>query len=154
MYFIDVSAQLITFLLSILLGAIMCVCYDLLRAMHKAFLKGFFEVLITDILFWIIWGFITFCFLIINCGGEVRLYVLIGLSIGFITVRMLLSRYILKFFNLCFCVIYKILHFISAFLCRIFVPMNKYFKKIAINTKKVLQERINLLYNHVNTKNK
>jgi spore cortex biosynthesis protein YabQ len=154
MYFIDVSAQSLTFLLSILLGAVMCLCYDLIRAMHKAFLKGFLEILITDILFWLIWGFVTFSFLIINCGGEIRLYVLVGICIGFITVRMLLSKYILKLFNLCFSIIYKIFHFLSAVLCRIFVPLNKYLKKIALNTKKVLQERFNLLYNHVNTKNK
>lgn len=154
MFFVDVSAQGVTFLLSILLGFLLCFFYDIVRVLHSIFLKGFLEVLVTDLLFWFSAAILTFCFLIIRCGGVVRGFVLFGILIGFILLRITLSKFLIKFITSVFKLIYKIVHFIKAFLRRIFVPVNKYFKKIVTDLKYVLQHRIILLYNHVKRQDK
>ena len=94
---INTNEQAITFALSIGLGFLFCLFYDVLRVFHRLWLKGFFEVLVSDILFWFVLSVATFCFLIIRCQGSVRVYVLFGQTLGFLAARFTIS----KLFVLC-----------------------------------------------------
>ena len=49
MLIVDVEGQVVTFLMSLILGAVICFIYDVFKTMHLIFLKGFFEVLL---IFW------------------------------------------------------------------------------------------------------
>ena len=51
MGYVDVSHQAVTFLLSVILGSVLCLIYDIFRVIHKLYINGFFEVLVTDLLF-------------------------------------------------------------------------------------------------------
>lgn len=131
MGYIDTTAQLITFLLSLCLGALLCLLFDLIRFLHKILLKGFFEVLLSDLLFWTVAAFITFCFLLIRCKGFVRGYVLFGEAVGFFALHFTLSNYFLS-------LLYKIYSFFR----RIFLGFYKLSAKISAPFKKISKKLI------------
>ena len=93
---INTSEQVITFVLSIGLGFLFCLLYDILRVFHRLWLKGFFEVLVSDILFWAVLSVVTFCFLIIRCQGSVRAYVMLGQAVGFLVARITISKFFVR----------------------------------------------------------
>lgn len=144
---VDVGEQVETFVLSFALGAIICFVYDFIRALHKTLLKGFTEVLVTDILFWLSFAILTYLFLIIRCSGIVRGYVLCGLFLGFIALRITVSRYVLKFFSFFLKILVAILHFVSDKLRLILLSFDKYLKKVVFAVKKVLHNLIKVMYN-------
>lgn len=146
---VNVNEQVYIFLLSILLGAVICLVYDLFRALHLVILKGFFEVLITDVLFWIFFSFITFFFLLIYCKGIVRGYVICGIFLGFFVIRVTISRYILYVLRFVIKFIMSILHLVIDKLCLILLSLYKYLKKVADSIKKVLQMIIKVMYNQL-----
>lgn len=152
MGYIDVSYQTVTFLLSIALGATLCVFYDILRVLHKHSIKTVIGVFVSDILFWLVASVGTFFFLILRCNGRLRSFVLIGIFIGFTAVRSTVSRFVFWFFDKVMGVLVGILHFVSKQIGRIFIHINK----ISINSmslcKKLLQPKVKLLYNHLRLK--
>lgn len=146
---VDTNAQIINFLMSIVLGFVVCLLYDFLRALHKTTLKGFVEVLITDTLFWLFSAFLTFCFLIIRCNGIFRGYVIFGMLLGFIAFRSLISSFVLRFFVFFIGILLGIFHFISSKIRYILVSINKYLKKYLFIIKKVLHNKITVMYNQL-----
>lgn len=149
MGYIDVSAEAVTFLLSLALGAVLCVLYDVVRVLHCVSVRGFFEVLVTDILFWIFAAFLTFCFLILRCQGTVRGYVIFGAALGFFIVRITISKYFMIGVTAVLRFLRKIYGAFSGMLRRMLAPVSKMLKKIQIVLKKVLKDRIKLLYNQI-----
>lgn len=154
MILIDIEAQLYTFFLSTVLGLIFCLFYDILRILHKFYIKGFLEVFILDLLYWIVCAVVTFCFLIIRCSGIIRGFVIFGIILGFIVTRFTLSRCFMFVFSKLFKIIFAILHFVNCKITTILVSIAKYFKNYALNVKKVLQKLIKLMYNQLKTKGK
>ncbi len=151
MGYIDVSYQAVTFALSLLLGAVLCMLYDVVRALHKTYIQGFFEVLVCDLLYFGVSAVITFCFLVIRCQGSVRFFVLVGQLIGFMAVRLTLSRWflvvavrILKIFSYIF-------GFFGSITVSIMRKLKKFLEKMLFCAKKVLQPKCKLLYNDHNT---
>ena len=96
MWEISVNDQIFTFLLSILLGAMLCLLYDILRALRKAGWNSFVAVLAGDLLFWIVSAFAVYIFLLARTNGQVRGYVLFALVAGFALCRISLSRIFFK----------------------------------------------------------
>lgn len=144
---VDVSSQIITFFLSLALGAVLCVLYDFFRVLHKMSVKGFAEVIVTDLIFWSVAALTTYCFLLIRCLGQVRFYVLLGLFLGFIFVRFTLSPLILRFFGFVFKIFGALFSFFTRIIHCIFDPLKYFFKKIIFIVKKFLQDKLCLLYN-------
>ncbi len=148
MWEISNSLQLIAFLRSVLLGVGFCFGYDILRALRRVGFNSDLEVFIGDILYFIIFSPITFCFLLVLTGGELRAYFFIGVLSGYLLTRFTLSRLffkilvlllncILRFlklikrlFNSIFERIFKIFNKIYAFLRKIAVKFIIYFKKL------------------------
>lgn len=91
MWEINISNQAQTFLFSMLFGVLMCLLYDVIRALNK---NGGGSVIIffRDILFWIHGAILTFLFLLSRTNGEIRGYVLIASLIGFFICRVTLSK--------------------------------------------------------------
>lgn len=150
MLIVDVEAQVTTFILSICLGAVICFIYDIFKAMHLTFLKGFLEVLVTDLMFWLISGVLTYLFLIIRCNGIVRAYVLCGIVLGFCSLRLTISKFLVRFLCVVGNIIMSILHFISNKFKVILLSINKYLKKVKNAVKKVLQKSFKVMYNQLN----
>lgn len=146
---INTNEQAITFALSIGLGFLFCLFYDVLRVFHRLWLKGFFEVLVSDILFWFVLSVATFCFLIIRCQGSVRVYVLFGQTLGFLAARFTISKLFVKALTVTFTIISKGFQRLGGAIGKIMLKCEKIFKKMLKCVKKLLQDKAILLYNQL-----
>lgn len=86
--------QWLSFGRAIIFGFLLCLVYDVLRLDIFIFKKGVVAQIINDLIFWIIAMVTTFCFLLATTGGQVRMYVFIGMGIGFLAFKLTLSRFI------------------------------------------------------------
>ena len=149
--------QLISFLLSICLGAIFCMAYDVLRAFRRVFSNSFLAVTIQDILIWVLYAFTTFIFLISQTNGEVRGYVLFGEGIGFCIFRISISKLWLLLLQYFFLGISGVLRSVRGLLARIYASLGQktlIFKKglieIGKSIKKLLKNMLRVLYTNKN----
>lgn len=94
------SQQLTAFLLSVVLGAVFCLLYDIVRFYHISFKCTKLSVFIVDILYFLVIGFMSYCFLLIYCKGTLRLYVFLGEVLGFIIARLSVSKLFLGLLKL------------------------------------------------------
>ncbi len=154
MGYINTDNQVFTFLWSLVLGVAMCLAYDVIRAFHKVSVKGFFEVMLLDLLFWGAWSLITFSFLILRCKGEVRAYVLFGQAIGFIIARISVSKLFYRFFTFVLRALARIFEILGSNVCKTVGCLEKNIKKILKTIKKGLQHKVKLLYNQLKVHNK
>lgn len=163
MWEISVSNQIITFALSVCLGALSCLIYDILRAMRKTGFDSFVAVFITDILFWLFLAFVTFIFLISRTNGEIRGYVLIGELIGFIILRFTVSKLWFKILYSVFMLFVKLKLFLRGKTILIYSKIERFIllkgkqlltviKNVLKSVKKLLKNRPKLLYTSVNIK--
>lgn len=157
MWEINSYDQLITFLLSCCLGAISCIIYDIARVVRKFILNSFLAITIGDMLLWVFYSFLTFIFLIVRTNGEVRGYVIIGEVLGFILVRVSLSRILFSVFNfivekIIFInrIIYKKAYNVYDKIELLFLKICKGAIKIFKSAKKVLKNAVGLLYTNKN----
>ena len=113
MWEINIGGQALTFLYAVILGFMLCVFYDIIRALRKSGLNGNVSVFITDMLFWLVNTFITFMFLMATTNGQVRAFVLIAELSGFIICRLTLSRLLFPVFKFLVCSFWMLLSKIS-----------------------------------------
>lgn len=92
MWEIDNISQLIAFLLSLAVGCVFCLIYDIFRAVRKSFKRNAAAVFFEDILYSLLCGVIGFCFLLSTTGGDLRAFTFIGMGAGFFICRLTLSR--------------------------------------------------------------
>ncbi|MBR6549411.1 MAG: spore cortex biosynthesis protein YabQ [Clostridia bacterium] len=88
--------QLLTFLFSFLVGAVLCLIYDFFRCRRLVFPVGKIGLFFQDILYSSLCAVIIFCFLVIRCDGQFRYYVLFGTLIGWCLFRFTVSRWMVK----------------------------------------------------------
>lgn len=129
--------QLLTFFYAILFGMALCLTYDLLRSFVTTFFSMKCIEHFSDILYFLIISVACFCFLLVECNGELRFYAIIGFGIGFFIFRTLLSRYVRRFIKVLFETIIRILNFI-------FFPFYKIARKCCAIIFKFCQKAVNL----------
>jgi len=84
MYSFEQSQQLNLFLLSLGAGFILGIVYDILRTIRLTFFKGKVAIFIFDILYFLIFSFLTFLFFLAVNKGEFRAYMILGEILGFV----------------------------------------------------------------------
>lgn len=106
--FFSVSQHTSLFLVSVVLGAVLGVVYDVFRALRIIFPPAAKEgaVLVEDILFCIISGFSVFCFSTLAVRGQVRFFVFLGFIIGFVLYLLTIGSIITGVLRLVFGTIY------------------------------------------------
>ena len=97
---VENSGQILTFLYAILFGGILCMIYDIYRSfiINLAPIRVIGHLL--DILYFLFASVACFCFLLVECQGQIRFYAILGFAIGFYAVRKLCSKGLRKFFSL------------------------------------------------------
>ncbi len=164
MWEISITDQLLSFVLSIALGAFLCLTYDVLRAVRKNGFNSFWTVFFTDIFFWLFSAILTFLLLIARTNGEIRGYVLIGELLGFVIFRLLLSKVFLLIIDFLIAKLLKLLRLIRKNFYYFFIKIEKRIDKIILLfckktktmlkiVKKLLKNSAKLLYikrNNVN----
>lgn len=113
MWEIKFENQIISFLSALMLGAILSLIFDFLRGIRKVIKHSEISIFIEDVIFSVFSAFMTFLLLLSRCNGEIRAYMLIGISAGFFAYRCTLSRFvflkiIVKFFGLLYTLCEKI----------------------------------------------
>ena len=88
--------QAYLFLIFTLVGVIISLIFDFFRILRKSFKTSDFITYIEDILFWVITGIILIYSICTYCNGEIRLFMVLGISIGIILYMLILSNIIIK----------------------------------------------------------
>ena len=108
---------MISFGCSVVFGIILCLVYDVFRALRKTVSHTITLTFFEDLLFSFLAAVTTFLFLLSTTNGEIRGYVLLGAVFGFILSRLTISRifcFLLKLvfsrLNLIFCYVNKIFY--------------------------------------------
>ncbi len=156
--------DLATIAFALVMGMLLCVLYEIFKAVRLSFPIGSVAIFVLDILFWVISAVVTFCLLLVRCRGYVRWFVLASETVGFVIWRILLGERMLKVAVAILKAIKSVISFVSK---RIIMPITARIStilrkvlgsllsimgKCAINLKKVLQQRCKLLYNWIDIK--
>ena len=144
MWEISNSLQAVCFLRAIILGLILSLFYDIFSSLRKLGLNSFFAVLIEDIIFFAVATPVVFLFLMATTNGEVRLYIIIGIIIGFLILKLTLSKLIVF-------VLYKLLFVIKKMFLSLFKIYNLCFTFIESTFSLFLKKSGKLLKKALNS---
>ena len=100
MWEISASLQISSFLYSIVLGIIFALVYEIFRVIRKLKKHSTISVFVQDILYFAVISVVTFLFFLSRTNGEIRLFIIIGISLGYLFYFLLVSRYVNSVFNL------------------------------------------------------
>lgn len=82
MYNVHQSEQTVIFLTSLGVGFLLGILYDVFRAIRLSFSKSHIATVIFDVIYFILFGFISYIFILASNKGEIRSYIIIGEIIG------------------------------------------------------------------------
>ena len=133
MWEISLADQIKSALQSLPLGIAPALVFFTVESFHTAFKSTKIRVFISDILFFIVAAFITFCFLLISSNGEIRGYILIGEGIGFFIFKALFSKYYIKFLS-------ALIALVNSFFEGLAGAVRGLFEKIAERVQKSLEK--------------
>ncbi len=117
---LSLSEQTAYFLWSLLLGAVLAVAYDLVRAMRMLLRAGRVHVLISDVLFFVFCGVCTSLFALPFNKGDVRGFIIFGETVGFLAYRLTLGSIMGKIYAKLSVILRKIVQKICKILENIF----------------------------------
>ena len=161
---ISSEIQINYFLLSLLLGVLLCIVFDFFRVLRLIGLNGKISVFIEDMLFFIIAALSIFVFYMKITDGKFRLIVPISALLGFIIYRLTIGKLlffciknivnlIIKFFNFVYKnITLKVFRFIRKSVKKITQPVAEFFKKNVYKNiknffKNLLPKPYKMLYN-------
>lgn len=82
MYSVPQNEQFTIFAASLGLGFLLGILYDVLRALRLSITKSRVALVIFDVLYFVLFGIITFLFILALNKGEIRFYIIVGEMIG------------------------------------------------------------------------
>ncbi len=134
---------------SVLLGAVLFFCYDILRVFRRVFPRGAVWVSIEDMLYWLLFTAAVFLMLYQADDGMVRGFSLGGICVGAGVYYLVLGRYFVRFFSFLFGrikyyvgrVLHVVLHPIWRVLRKFLTFLKKQLKKIGKAVKMGLCKR-------------
>lgn len=84
------------FYIFILTGILIGLLFDIFRILRKSFKTSDFITYVEDIIFWILAGFLLFYTIYKFNNGEIRSYVLLGISLGITIYLLMFSKIFIK----------------------------------------------------------
>ncbi len=129
MYLPSSAQQTYAFLLCIGFGFLLGIFYHFTQFFIKVILPFKKGIIVGDILYCIVCGFSLYCFLLCINNGEVRLFTLLGLFLGFIIYYFTFGTVVAKFFNTFAKMLFKILSPFKHFVNKIVKKIKKTLKK-------------------------
>ena len=141
MWEINSVSQISGSLFALLLGVLLSLTYDVIRALRKIGFKSFVLVFLGDILFSFLSAIITFLFLLVFTNGAIRAYVLFFEVLGFLLCRITFSKIFLKILIMFFSYFKKTFAYISALLLLFSKKTEEFFGKIYSFIKKTFKKR-------------
>ncbi len=159
MWEINLAEQTTAFLLSVALGVILCIIYDIFRSYRKIKVPSVISVFVQDVLFFAISAILTFLLLLATTYGQVRGYAFIGIALGFSLCRISLSVILFKVLVWLFKKIAAVISAINAMLLKCFraccekfsviaKKLLKFLQNVVFYCKKLLHKNTHIVYNH------
>lgn len=146
--FFTVSEQTELFLLSVVMGGLFGVVFDIFRTLRVVFpiLKKTVPTAVCDVIFFIVCGFGIYLFSLIFARGEIRGYYWLGALLGGIIYLMTAGTVVIGIIRAVFGTIYKALHNVYLFVSKPFVKISaeirtKIIGKFVSNAEKSRQNR-------------
>jgi len=143
MWEISSSRQLLSFLYAVVLGLLFSFVYDILKSYRIMKKSKDYWVLLQDIFYFFTLSVITFIFFLIFTNGEIRVFILLGLLLGFVLWRLTFSSFIVFILKKVFGLYFNIIRFFKrkntqflAFLSKIGQMIIKNIKNIKNTLKK------------------
>ena len=134
-----VQNQAYLFLVFSLTGVVIGILFDFFRILRRSIKTSNIVTYIQDILFWILAGIIVLHSIWYFNNGELRIYVLLGISIGVLLYMTTLSNIVIKVFTTITTFIISILKVpfkvINLFIKKIITVLLATFNKIIIKFK-------------------
>lgn len=138
---VAVAEQVIWFGQSIVLGVLLAIIYDCFRIFRIAVKSTVVAVFIEDILFFAIYGIMTFLFMLEVSQGQIRLFIIIGEFIGAVLYRYTISTPIMAILKVIVNTIKKIVIVAYRWIIKpIYQIISKVAKKI-MKPVKILSEK-------------
>ncbi|MGN0351397.1 MAG: spore cortex biosynthesis protein YabQ [Roseburia sp.] len=133
----EIGKELSILGISVLLGAVLFFCYDILRIFRRVFPHGTLWVSIEDVIYWLGFTVAVFLMLYQTDDGMVRGFSLGGVGIGACLYYLLLSRYLVRFFNF---ILKKVKQYLGKLLRFLFGPTLRISRKFFRILKKQLKK--------------
>lgn len=86
------------FLQSALLGAVLLLCYDMLRIFRRVWRHSSAAVAAEDLLFWVLTGLLVFAVIYRNNQGSIRAFLFLGIFLGMWLYHVAISTFFVSFF--------------------------------------------------------
>lgn len=151
MWEISVNNQITAVLYSLILGAVLAVFYDIIRALRKSGFDSFIAVFLCDIFFFAVSAVAVFIFLVGVTNGEVRGYVIISCAAGFIIYRLTVSKAVFYVFYKSFGFLSFVIRWISSLFYRLLqlcaIPLRSVAKRLKRSVKHIFAALKKLLKN-------
>lgn len=91
-----VASQLTIFLFSGVLGAALGVIYDIIGVFNAVLKENLPRIFVQDVLYFIVSAVITFMYMLIVNGGEIRIYIVVGETVGWLIYRATVGKFVYK----------------------------------------------------------
>lgn len=148
MYSVPQNEQLAIFALSLGVGFLLGVLYDIMRALRLSLTKSKIVLVISDISYFLLFGLITFLFILALNKGEIRFYIIAGeligaffyyISLGIAVIKITDKAVALlrKFYAFVFKVISAPFRLLSKAFSGIFQGLSKLFRKTGKKSEKI-----------------
>lgn len=105
-----INVQFIMLVISLGLGALMGFTYDLLRCVRRILNHNLVFLSLEDFLYWFIWTLIVLEAIVRYNYGELRVYIFVGVFVGFLMYRTTIGWVFMKMFNYMWCMLKNCLH--------------------------------------------
>lgn len=136
-YIQGLAAQTRIFFYSVGFGFLLGILYDVFRTFRLVISKSKILAFVTDIVYFSLGSFLTFCFIMVVDSGKVRLYVFFGEILGWLIWYFSFGAVALRFTN---AVTRLFRRLISEPLKRILRKFSRKFGKFASNSKKIIRK--------------
>ncbi len=163
---IAVNTQTMIFFQSLLLGAALGIVYDLFRIFRVAVPLPAGMIVVEDVLYFVFCGFVSFFFAMTVNFGQVRFFILLGETLGFLLYYLTLGvlvikgaqkiiavvRWIFRIIGKLFLPFIWLFRWIGRHIKKIIGKSSQNLKKAVQKNRKHLQKKRILLYNYYKSK--
>lgn len=133
-----IRGEALTFLISVLAGALLLCGFDLLRALRQVFARRKLLLGMLDFLYWCLAGAAAFGVIFRENSGILRGFCVLGMFLGMVIYHKSVSRWIFGFWTAVFRAISTAILWILRLFC---TPWRFFGKKVGKTTQKILKNK-------------